>query len=208
MEENTPRRRPPRSVHHKLRDILTCIQEAGWSLSLFLKHLFDLQDDVVRSPQHEQMLISLLTGVSKPPFGEIVDLIYRNSLNVVGGRSNASAFIPGANLVNISHSKPALTTFSLDLVIKEIRKEADKMSDRSTGLHLRAKAPKPNAQRDHGPHVTWSTISNFSMYALQGIAEENAPIMWHIISAYSNPAYRGDRVYAIRQRRPQNLVLV
>ncbi|KAH7904089.1 hypothetical protein BJ138DRAFT_1019611, partial [Hygrophoropsis aurantiaca] len=46
----------------------------------------------------------------------------------------------------------------------------------------------------------------FSMHNLQGIVEENAPIMWHIISAYTNTSYGGTgQVCVVRQRRPQNL---
>ncbi|KAF8056184.1 hypothetical protein FPV67DRAFT_1731334 [Lyophyllum atratum] len=215
-EAQTPgRRRTPRSDAQKMKDILNVMREADWSISKFLHHLFRLEN---RDEQHQQMVVGMINGTSKPRFGEILQLIYENAKRVDYRKGDKTAtkiviqkkFAPDLWPEVLHHAEPAMNVWAVRLVADLVRNEGKVMVKPDTGLHLRASA-KPEMERTRNIQdklASWEAVDGFSMEKMQGIAEENAPTLWHIVSSYVNPTY-GDRgqVLAVREiRRPQNLV--
>ncbi|KAF8055046.1 hypothetical protein FPV67DRAFT_1545441 [Lyophyllum atratum] len=113
-QAETPGRRRARTDSQKLKDILSVIREADWSLSKFLYKLFQLEEEkpggprpITRDAQHQQMVVAMLNGTSRPRFGEILDLIRRNAKRVDYRRGDASVpdkgFTPKLSSESIEH---------------------------------------------------------------------------------------------------------
>ncbi|KAG6836416.1 hypothetical protein H0H93_008157 [Arthromyces matolae] len=200
----TTKRRPARSDTEKMESILSSISAAGWSLSKFLYKLFQIYDDrkgkqqehIVRDPKHQQMLVAMLQGTSKPTFSTILDLIYQNS-KVIPYRNNdttmpTATFIPSRLPEDIDHAEPAIIAWAVHLVSHLVQSEGGKMVDVKTGLHLNASSKDDNQRKrkSTAERATWQAVDSFSMENLQNIAQENAPITWHLISSYTNPSIR------------------
>ncbi|KAG6805734.1 hypothetical protein H0H92_014203, partial [Tricholoma furcatifolium] len=205
----TPGRRPARNDTDKMKDILTEIKNANWSLSAFLFKLFELKD---RSPQHKHMIGSLLNGASKPNFGEILELMHQNA-KVTGYRANDATmpqggrtFAPGLSADKIDHAEPAMAAWAVNLVADIVHNEASQMVKEETGLHLRASArPDSSAKRQvKGQTATWNAVDSFSMEEMQQITERNAPVLWHTVLSYVDPGYKGGEVDS-ETRRPRKL---
>ncbi|KAG6907429.1 hypothetical protein DXG01_008894 [Tephrocybe rancida] len=219
----TPRRKA-RNDSQKLKDILDAIQETQWSLSTFFHHLFRTQEEkpgqepctIERDAQHQQMLSALLNGSSKPQFGQLLDLIYKNAQGVGYRRgdntvpSGPFTFSPDLSHTEVSHAYPAMTLWAVRLVSNLVRSEGEKMIQPDAGLHL-CVSVKPDSDRKHEGQArqsTWEAVDGFSMEKMQGITEINAPVLWHITSTYVNPTYQNNsRVLVVHQkRRLQNLI--
>ncbi|KAH7903329.1 hypothetical protein BJ138DRAFT_1120498 [Hygrophoropsis aurantiaca] len=152
----------------------------------------------------------MLNGTSQPTMGALVELIYKNAGHVKHRADDpapgGSSFISGVSPSVIKHAKSALTTWAVRISADLVKKEAKQMIKSETGLHLRAEPEREHAKRRHaGSHVTWEAISSFSFRKLQDIVEDNAPVMWQIISSYANKNFESAAVYAVRKYRPQNL---
>ncbi|KAH7921726.1 hypothetical protein BV22DRAFT_1132056 [Leucogyrophana mollusca] len=186
METPKSSRTSPRSTSEKINDILLEIKHANWTLSEFLYYLFWLHNDdgnkVKWDPRHRSMVIPFLNGELKYTCGAVLELIYKNSSSVAHTKddmeSEGRMLVLGIDPESIKHARPALTTWAVSLVTKLVRKEAARMAGREAGLQLCAQ-PK--------------------------IVEEHAPIMWHIVSSYSNDKFENRDAYTVRIYRPQNL---
>lgn len=54
--------------------------------------------------------------------------------------------------------------------------------------------------------MSWERLKKFSYKSLQRNFEKNAPVMWHLVNAYSNPTVKEGQVAVVRRYRPQMLV--
>ncbi|KIJ11608.1 hypothetical protein PAXINDRAFT_157256 [Paxillus involutus ATCC 200175] len=164
----------------KIDDILRTIQDANWTLNKFLFHLFALEDaqgqELKRGKQHQQMLVALLNGSAKPA-------IARDPQNWMG------RFMSGVPVKEINHTRPALITWAVNEVTALVQKEASIMGGKDGGLQICARKAPATTKRNHGPSITWEAINSFSFASLQALAEQNAPITWHLISSYWIPEF-------------------
>ncbi|KAH7917122.1 hypothetical protein BV22DRAFT_1026962, partial [Leucogyrophana mollusca] len=155
------------------------------------------------------VVVSFLSGKTRHTFGTILELIYRSSCYITHAvddpRQGGHPFMPEISPELILHAKPALTTWAVNQVTDLVRAESKVMAGPEAGLCMRARPTRTNAPSNRDPSVTWDAISNFSFHSLQRSVEENAPVMWHLISSYSNDSFKNGRVYAVRKYRPQNL---
>ncbi|KAF5384343.1 hypothetical protein D9615_003177 [Tricholomella constricta] len=190
------------------------IKEVNWTLPKFLEALFTYNDlpSMKRTTganpptsQRRNMVQAFLNGTSKPHAGQILDLIYEYACEVTY-RSNDNAvsaptFTPDRHFAQITHAKPAITSWAVGFVTKLVHSEGGTMVHPTTGLHLRARSKQPRSL------ISWSAIESFSYRTLQTIAENNAPILWAIVSAYVNStAVEMGETAPLREQRPQNLV--
>ncbi|KAF9230788.1 hypothetical protein BU15DRAFT_91045 [Melanogaster broomeanus] len=155
------------------------------------------------------MVVSFINGTTTHGVGELVELLYENATHIKFSTTDPTAgeplFRDGVSPVTIRHAKPALMTWAVLLTTSALRSESTKMTSLETGLQLTARPAKLNPKRATPPSVSWEKIRSFNYQAMETIVTVNAPVMWHLICSYSNPSYKSSQVYAIRQRRPQNL---
>ncbi|KAF8163196.1 hypothetical protein B0H34DRAFT_794930 [Crassisporium funariophilum] len=217
-------RKSPRTDANKLDAILDTIDGVGWTVPRFLEKLLQLEETkhgesqpIQRSNRHQRVVNSMLSGQTKPYLGSILDLLKRNADNVGFLASDTSIppgtnmFAPNTPLTQIRNATPAMTTWAIHLVGETTHQEGEVMTERSTGLHLRAKTS--NEARAH-ERITWDTISTLSLKQLEEITAEHAPAMSFILKAYTQKSSSLDTsetvqpnncVVAVRSYRPQNI---
>ncbi|KAG6915753.1 hypothetical protein DXG01_010020 [Tephrocybe rancida] len=217
----TPGRRPARTDKEKIASILSAIADAGWSLSMAFYKVFQIYDDrcgkeeehIVRDIRHQQMVVAMLQGTSKPTFGQILELIHQNA-KVVGYRQSdtsmpnrGATFDPALSPESIKHADPAITAWAVHLIADHVQHESKKMINVETGLHLRAwsKADTTRKRKPTSARASWEAVDSFSMDNLEDISLKNAPVLSHIISSYINPNH-GHALAVRTTRRPKNIV--
>ncbi|KDQ59624.1 hypothetical protein JAAARDRAFT_192126, partial [Jaapia argillacea MUCL 33604] len=203
-------RKPKQSPSQKLDHIPDAIASVQWSVSTFLQHLLWYEDAqgqaVICDACHSQVVSSLLNGQSKPFFGEIITLAYHNARREKYRTNNPTAsgsmFVLGGVLQSIEHAELALCTWAVQLVADLVARESDVMIKLESGLHLRASSKKSSKYL-----TTWEKVDVFSLRGLQSTAEEKAPVLWYILSAYTDPnPVKKNGVVSVRQYQPKNTV--
>ncbi|KDQ57007.1 hypothetical protein JAAARDRAFT_109613, partial [Jaapia argillacea MUCL 33604] len=149
---------------------------------------------------------SLLNGQSKPFFGEIITLAYHNArqekYRTNDPTASGSMFVLGGVPQSIEHAEPALCTWAVQLVANLVARESNVMIKLELGLHLRASSKKSSKYL-----TTWEKVDVFSLRGLQSTAEEKAPVLWYILSAYTDPnPVKKNGVVSVRQYQPKNTV--
>ncbi|KAJ3515928.1 hypothetical protein NLJ89_g1460 [Agrocybe chaxingu] len=218
---STPRQ-SPRSRADKLNIVLDSLDSVGWSLPRFLEEFFKIQEKkgtelvkVKRDERHERVLTSMINGTTKPHFGTLLELVYRNAC-AVKFLSKDATIQPGRALFSqdltpndIPHALPAITTWSVRLTGFLVNEEASEMVKPDAGLHLRVQAKAGGASEQH--KVTWNAIREFSMKRLERIAERNAPVMTFLVNVYTTPDFltkESDEQISRSAYRPQNLNVI
>ncbi|KDQ50832.1 hypothetical protein JAAARDRAFT_164426, partial [Jaapia argillacea MUCL 33604] len=135
-----------------------------------------------------------------------MSLVYRNArqekYRVNDQTATGAMFVAGVAPESIEHAEPALCTWAVELVADLVTRESDVMVKPDSGLHLRASSKKSSKHM-----TTWEKIDGFSLRGLQSTAERNAPILWRILSSYTDPeSIKQTRAVAIRKYRPKNIV--
>lgn len=144
----------------KIDVVLTAISGVNWKLGDFLYHIFLPPDELVgtynhpgkasRTTRRTQILSKLLSGDSTYKLGQILELIYnppfsRPSSQYYDASRNFSTTRPSNT---IDFTKPALSTWALQLVAEEMRRESGSLISRKAGLRARASKKK---KKSRGP---------------------------------------------------------
>ncbi|GJE88428.1 hypothetical protein PsYK624_045110 [Phanerochaete sordida] len=61
-------------------------------------------------------------------------------------------------------------------------------------------------RQSKGPLISWDILSKFSFQSLQLKFKQDAPVMWHLVNAYTNSSVQEGQTPVVRSRRPQTLV--
>ncbi|KAJ6628483.1 hypothetical protein B0H10DRAFT_2209395 [Mycena sp. CBHHK59/15] len=123
-------RQPRRTKWQKADTIVNLITKDFRSLGAFLEVLFHVRDTAVsdpRTPSHEQQVTAFLGGQSNVRMAHIIDLIYRHPQGrpLKADRESGLYFAPPdvAAPMDIKFARPALSTWALQLVGPDIRRE-------------------------------------------------------------------------------------
>ena len=207
------RRRPPRSNAEKLNIIFNAIDEVEWDVPKFLAQLF-LKEKV--DERHERVVKAMLNGTTKPYLGTILKLLYDDAKRTKFLKNDTS-IPPGTNMFasslsldKIRHAYPALVTWATWLVSEKVNEEAESMIARDKGLHLRAHAKEGGRGKNEEFKVSWDKVNSFSLSSLQGIANDNAPMMSFLLNSYTTKEQgrvnSNGEVAAVRIYRPESVV--
>jgi len=217
--DSTPslKRRKARTWTEKIGLVLDQLDEVGWSLPKFLEEFFTIEEAsspaTTRSNRHQQCLNSMLNGATQPRILMLLELLYRNALKVKF-RGNDNSVPPGEQMFHattrpedIEHAYPGMTTWAVRLVGDLVDQEAMEMTERSTGLHLRATAKAGTRNEAH--KISWDAVGEFSMKGLEDVAAKHAPVMSFLTNAYTVKEFaaaKPGQVVAVQTYRLQNLV--
>lgn len=226
----TPARARPQTKTQKMEAVLQCIKKNGFSLNSFLYNLFRLENDdaeaintrppakssstrVAHSQTHTGMLTALLNGQSKPRLGTILNEIWRSSLDTKISSADRTSpgyyFNPDVPIKDLEHGLVVLATWSASVVSKLVEEEGALMSDRGTGLHLRAQAKEGGRGSQVQDLVTWDDVDAFSFAKMEDIAMANAPIIRQVMLSYMNKkSHSAGGAVAAQRYRPKNLVSI
>ncbi|KAI0054730.1 hypothetical protein BV25DRAFT_1996352 [Artomyces pyxidatus] len=160
---STEPRRSPRTTEEKLDDVLKVISATGWSLGEFLYHLFQRVEETQSKPRSKrpdpvaaaaaaaervnrrsQVLRKFLSGEGNYKPLLIITLIYNHKFSRPSSEYNDddhyfSHTIPSSD---IDFAKPALTTWALELLVQQVRRESNRLVSREAGLRARASTKK------------------------------------------------------------------
>ncbi|KAF6760243.1 hypothetical protein DFP72DRAFT_843737 [Ephemerocybe angulata] len=231
----TPSRAPRKAAQtdeQKFDDILKGMRAAGMTLSKFLYMLFHVDDEPTtsepplklpqrapkekprhtRSSAHASMLASLLNGSSKPHFGVILNELWKSALITKHSKKDTTSS-PGemfdqenSSLAEVEHARVVLATWATKLVGNLAKEEGAVMTDRETGLHLRAQVKPGGRGSRMEEQISWDAVDRFHFTNVEDLARTNAPITTYVISAYiERPLVASARVVAVRYR-PKSLV--
>jgi len=100
--------------------------------------------------------------------------------------------------------RPALTSFAAQLVEKKLMKEAESAIKSSTGLHI--SLSKKETQENL---IKWPDIGSATVENARKIIQEHQPLTWSLIMKISSrPPRTRNKVEAVRQRRPPEMVII
>ena len=105
--------------------------------------------------------------------------------------------------INIKPVRPALTSFAVQLVEKQLVKEAESALKPSSGLHISLSNKKTVAS------IKWPDIGAATVENARKIIQEHQPLTWSFIMKISTrrPRTRNEE-NIIRQRRPPEMVIL
>ena len=208
---SSSQRQAPRSNTVKLNSILDAIEKVGWDIPKFLVQLFQKEK---KDERHERMVKAMLNGTTKPYLGTILKLLYEDAQRTAFLKNDRSTppgtnmFVSHLSLEDIRHAYPALVTWATRLVSERVNEEADDMTARDTGLHLRAQVKEGGRGKNEEYKVSWDKVNSFSLLSIQDIANENAPMMSFLLHSYTAKERHGgkSKVTAVRVNRPKAVV--
>ncbi|KAJ7089959.1 hypothetical protein C8R44DRAFT_957834 [Mycena epipterygia] len=206
-------RRPKQTQWQKADNIVKTITKEFRSLGAFLETLFHVRDFSFNDPRtasHEQMVTAFLEGLSNPGMGHI--LIYRHpqSRPTKANPESALYFSPPdvAETQNLNFAQPALSTWALQLVGPEMRKQIGILTqndpdDPNDITQLRAST---NGRAKHVRLATWNDLGRVSIPWIAGTYKRRARGVWYITECMGAPTVNGAIV--VRERRPHPTIQV
>ncbi|KAJ7108584.1 hypothetical protein C8R44DRAFT_937639, partial [Mycena epipterygia] len=208
-------RRPEQTQWQKADGIVKTITKEFRSLGAFLEVLFHVRDFSFNDPRtasHEQMVTAFLEGLCNPGMGHIIDLIYRHpqSRPTKANPESALYFSPPevAETQNLNFAQPALSTWALQLVGPEMRKQIGILTqndpdDPNDITQLRAST---NGRAKHVRLATWNNLGRVSIPWMAGTYKRRARGVWYITECMGAPTVNGAIV--VRERRPHPTIQV
>lgn len=158
---NAPTRRRLTDIQ-KVEHILAELGKHRLSLSRFLFVLLELKDNngksIPRSKPHEQAVVAMLNGSSKPTFGKILELCYANAVKVGYREDDRTVpknqnFTTGAEAQDIEHAYPAMNAWAVEMAARMMESEAKGMVKKED-YHLQASSKAEVVRRSPPEGVT------------------------------------------------------
>ena len=146
----------------KMQYIIAMLKHFNWPLGKLLDAFFSL--DIDRSPSHEGMVQSLLTGSENIKFIQVLELIYKNAILLPYRDDDRShpkdAYDPSIYMMSIEHAHPAMNARAMYTAGEFVAAEGKKMAHVDSGLHLpasskatRVATAAPQQNEPHGEAV-------------------------------------------------------
>ncbi|KAF6745112.1 hypothetical protein DFP72DRAFT_824802 [Ephemerocybe angulata] len=228
-------RQPAQTDEEKFQEILALMSKKKFTPNKFIYMFFRLEKDeteadpmntklptqdsdtrYTRTPRHRAMLAATINGQTKDfRIATILNALWKTSLEIDIRDEDPTAPEPrGEALYNskdplhsIQHARVAIATWATRLVASLVEKEGAVMTDRRTGLHLRAQVKEGGKGSRLEELVTWDQVSNFSFSKLENIAQTHAPVMSSLVRLYiGDKVSPENRVVVTRRYRPKELV--
>ncbi|KAJ7602744.1 hypothetical protein DFH06DRAFT_1351097 [Mycena polygramma] len=207
-------RAPKRTQWQKADAILNLITKEFRSLGLFLEILFHVRDFSVHDPRtdsHKHMVTTFLGGESNVGMGDIIDLIYRHPQSRPYNADPESRMYfspPGGTPRNIRFARPALSTWALQIVGREMHRQIgiltqDDPNDPEDTTQLRASS---KGRAKDVRLATWDDFGKLSIPAIAATYKRRAPAVWYITECMGGPTANG--VVVVRKRRPHPTIQV
>jgi hypothetical protein len=206
-------RKPGQSKWQKADNIVHLITKEFRSLGAFLEILFHVRDASVndpRTPSHKLQVTAFLEGQSNVRMAHIIDLIYCHPQGwpPKGDTESDLYFAPPdvAAPNDIKFARPALSTWALQLVGPDIRREVGGLTENDPNdpedrTQLRAST---NGRAKHVRVATWNDLGIVSIPWMAGTYKWRARAFWYITECAGAPTVKGAIV--IRKRRPHPTV--
>ncbi|KAJ6617040.1 hypothetical protein B0H10DRAFT_1948722 [Mycena sp. CBHHK59/15] len=206
-------RQPRRTKWQKADTIVNLITKDFRSLGAFLEVLFHVRDTAVsdpRTPSYEQQVTAFLGGQSNVRMAHIIDLIYRHPQGrpLKADRESGLYFAPPdvAAPMDMKFARPALSTWALQLVGPDIRREVGGLTQNDPDnpediTQLRASR---NGRAKNVRVATWNDFGRLSIPWMAGTYKRRARAFWYLTECAGAPTVNGAII--IRKRRPHPTV--
>ncbi|KAJ7635908.1 hypothetical protein B0H17DRAFT_1279587 [Mycena rosella] len=208
-------RRPKQNQWQKADSIVHLITKEFRSLGAFLEVLFHIRDVSASDPRtasHKQQVTAFLDGESNIGMAHIIDLIYRHPQGRLPSSDTESDlyFAPPdvAKPRDIKFARPALSTWALQLVGPELRRQIGNLTqndpdDPEDITRLRAST---NGRAKLIRSATWDDLGRVSIPWMAATYKRRTRAGWYVTECMGAPTVNGAIV--IRWRRPHPTVQV
>ncbi|KAJ7685894.1 hypothetical protein B0H17DRAFT_1204590 [Mycena rosella] len=208
-------RRPKKNQWQKADSIVHLITKEFRSLGAFLEVLFHIRDVSASDPRtasHKQQVTAFLDGESNIGMAHIIDLIYRHPQGRPPSSDTESDlyFAPPdvAKPRDIKLARPALSTWALQLVGPELRRQIGNLTqndpdDPEDITRLRAST---NGRAKLIRSATWDDLGRVSIPWMAATYKRRTRAGWYVTECMGAPTVNGAII--IRSRRPHPTVQV
>jgi hypothetical protein len=194
------RRKSPKSIAQKLEIVFSTItNDASWTFSEFLYHVFQWQDEngkeISRSRSHAHCVQRFLGGTSLHTPGQIIELWMTSKDGRIG--RDVDAFSTSTPYTEIKSVRACLTSFAAQTVRKEVIREAESAVHPTSGLHtsISSKAGERKPQ--------WTDIGVTTVPDVSEVIKRHQPLTWSLIASIAARKQRSHNGnVAVRKRRP------
>ncbi|RDB22158.1 hypothetical protein Hypma_010674 [Hypsizygus marmoreus] len=183
------KRKVARSTSDKILLVLAALHDVNWTISDFTHFLFQIKDDsghhIHRSQKHAQTLQHFFSG--KAP-GEILDTWMHHPFGSFNSEEDKSLMYSATTpFTEINSIQPCLTSFAVQIVHKQLIKEAEKAVHSSSGLHASAFS-KVDSKK-----IEWVDIGATTVPHVMSLLKLHQPLTWKFMETI---ATRPPRVIA------------
>ncbi|KAJ7737519.1 hypothetical protein B0H16DRAFT_1325909 [Mycena metata] len=207
-------RKPRRTEWQKVDSLLETITKDFRSLGHFLEVLFYNRISGVPDPRtvrHVRVVAAFLGGESNVTMATIINLLYNHRQSRAPKDSPEDAMYfspPDITPRDIACARPALSTWALQLVGQELRRQVGDLTqndptDPSDITQLRAST---NGRAKNVRLATWDSFGRLSISRIASIYQRRARAVWYTTECMGAPTVNG--VIVVRKRRPHTAVQV
>ena len=182
----------------KLGVVFAVLKDVNWTLGDLFYHLFRYQDQdgnpVHHSPRHASYINQFLNGTSGKGFGFILDTWMHPMEG--GPRSDETEqpteFTMSVPFQNICSARPALTSFTAQLIKKKLMQEVEAAVQPTSGLHT-----------SYSHQVSWADIGTTTMLSIAKLIQKYQPLTWELVMEIcSRPPRKRDGIVVEQKKRP------
>lgn len=189
-----------RTAKQKTEEILDLLKEFNWSLGDLFDSLF-LMPDVNGKPfnpssRHCQVVAKFLSGETRIGVSEVLQSWIHSSYGLPPGDHSEREFLYSTEVgyLNIRYARPAMTSFSAQLIQKQLVREAQKTVKKDGGLHTFTSNSNEIVSQCHLGSEIFPKVMN--------IFQTSMPLTWKCLLALA----RSNETPATKARRPSEFV--